>query len=177
MEASRSVRNVGWFWNFVHEGSGNCRHKGGIASGLNESMVSVQSAGRAFSPLDEELELLPGKLTPHAHECLVRYGTIMPFEKAAKELVFALKVEVSEPTVRRYVEVVGKAYEICQMAEVECLEKVCPPEQPSSARMFFSVDGAMVLLVGGEWTEVKTMTIGELEQPIWESGEWRVGSA
>lgn len=139
-------------------------------------MVSVQTVDRAFFPLDEELELLPGKLTPHAHESLVRFGTILPFAKAAKELAFVLKVEVSEPTARRYVEAAGKAYEAYQSAEVERLEKTCPPVKTNPDRMFLSVDGAMVPLVGGEWAEVKTLTIGELEPPVCERGEWVVHS-
>ncbi len=64
-------------------------------------MGSARNVGGAFFPLDEELELLPGSLTPHAHECLVRFGAWMPFEKAAAELAFSLRVKVSEPTVRR----------------------------------------------------------------------------
>ena len=55
-------------------------------------MGSVQSVGRAFFPLDEELALIPGRLTPHAHECLVRFGAWLPFEKASAELAFVLKV-------------------------------------------------------------------------------------
>ena len=31
-----------------------------------------------FFPLDEELALLPGSLTPHLQECLVRLGAWMP---------------------------------------------------------------------------------------------------
>ena len=139
-------------------------------------MGSAQAAGRAFFPLDEELELLPGKLTPHAHECLVRYGTIMPFEKAAKELAFVLKVEVSEPTARRYAESAGKAYVDYQTAGVERLEKDCPPVKKGPQKMFFSADGAMIPLVGGEWAEVKTLTIGEIEKPVLERGEWVVHS-
>ena len=142
----------------------------------NESMASVQNADRAFFPLDEELELLPGKLTPHAHECLIRFGTIMPFAKAAKELEFVLKVGVSEPTARRYVEAAGKAYEEYQTAEVERLEKTCPPAKKNQQKMFVSVDGAMVPLVGGEWAEVKTLTIGEIQKPVLERGEWVVHS-
>jgi len=142
----------------------------------NESMASVRNADRAFFPLDEELELLPGKLTPHAHECLIRFGTIMPFAKAAKELEFVLKVGVSEPTARRYVEAAGKAYEEYQTAEVERLEKTCPPAKRNQQKMFLSVDGAMVPLVGGEWAEVKTLTIGEIQKPVLERGEWVVHS-
>ncbi len=139
-------------------------------------MGSAQDAGRAFFPLDEELELICGKLTPHAHESLVRFGTIIPFGKAAKELAFVLKVEVSEPTVRRYVEAAGKAYEDNQTGEVERLEKDCPPVNKGPQKMFLSADGAMIPLVGGEWAEVKTLTIGEIEKPVLERGEWNVHS-
>ncbi|MCJ7483126.1 MAG: ISKra4 family transposase, partial [Thermodesulfovibrionales bacterium] len=142
----------------------------------SENTASVQNADRAFSPLDEELELLPGKLTPHAHECLIRFGTIMPFAKAAKELEFVLKVGVSEPTARRYVEAAGKAYEEYQTVEVERLEQTCPPAKKNLQKMFLSVDGAMVPLVGGEWAEVKTLTIGEIQKPVLERGEWVVHS-
>lgn len=100
----------------------------------------------------------------------------MPFEKAAKELGFVLKVVVSEPTARRYVEAAGKAYEEYQTAEVERLEKTCPPVAKSPQKMFLSVDGAMVPLVGGEWAEVKTLTIGEIQKPVLEQGEWAVHS-
>ena len=132
---------------------------------------------RAFFPLDEELELLPGKLTPHAHECLIRFGAILPFAKAAKELAFTLKVTVSEATARRYVESAGQAYEDYQTAEVERLEKTCPPvENNPPEKTFLSVDGAMVPLVGGEWGEVKTLVIGEIQAPVLEAGEWVVHS-
>lgn len=137
-------------------------------------MAFVQVAGKAFFPLDEELELLPGRLTPHAQECLIRFGAILPsFAKAAKELAFTLKVEVSEPTARRYTEAAGQAYEEYQTAEVERLEKTCPPvEKKPSQKTFFSVDGAMVPLVGGEWAEVKTLVIGDIQKPVLEGGEW-----
>jgi hypothetical protein len=100
----------------------------------------------------------------------------MPFEKAAKELAFVLKVEVSEPTVRRYVEAAGKAYQEYQTAEVEHLEQTCLPAKKNLQKMFLSVDGAMVPLVGGEWAEVKTLTIGKIQKPVLERGEWEVHS-
>jgi hypothetical protein len=128
--------------------------------------------GKAFFPLDEELALLPGRLTPHAHECLVRFGAWIPFEKASQELAFVLRVAVSEPTARRYVETAGAAYEAHQDAAVERLERETPPAAAGPKKMFFSVDGAMVPLVGGEWAEVKTLTIGKIEAPVLEQGEW-----
>jgi hypothetical protein len=36
--------------------------------------------------------------------------------------------------------------------------------------------GAMVPLVGGEWAEVKTLTIGEIQKPVLERGDWEVHS-
>lgn len=116
------------------------------------------------------------RLTPHAHECLVRFGAWLPFEKAAAELAFSLRVVVSEATVRRYAQAAGEAYVDRQTAEVERLERETPPPPAGGEKMFFSVDGAMVPLVGGEWTEVKTMTIGEIAAPVLERGEWVVHS-
>ena len=40
--------------------------------------------GQGIFPLDEELELLPGKLTPSGDERLVRLFGRVPFEKAAE---------------------------------------------------------------------------------------------
>lgn len=141
-------------------------------------MGFVRNVGRAFFPLDEELELTSERLTPHAHACLVRYSAIIPsFEKAREELAFALQVAISEPTARRYTQAAGKVYVDGQAAEVERLERETPAAPPAgSEKLFFSVDGAMVPLVGGEWAEVKTMAIGEIQAPVWENGEWVVHS-
>jgi hypothetical protein len=119
-----------------------------------------------FFPLDEELGLLLGHLTPHAHECLVRLGTWMPFEKAADELSFSLKVTVSEPTARRYTQEAGAAQVDWQTQEVDRLEREAPPAPPGPAKLYLSADGAFVPLVGGEWAEVKTVVIGEVGEPV-----------
>ena len=139
-------------------------------------MGSARSVGKAFFPLDEELGLLAERLTPHAYECLVRLGAWMPFEKAATELGFVLKIDVSEPTARRYTEAAGAAYVTYQTQEVTHLEQTTPVAPPGPPRMFFSGDGAMVPLVGGEWREVKTLTIGELEEAVCENEDWVVHS-
>jgi hypothetical protein len=139
-------------------------------------MESARNVGGGFSPLDEELELSPGSLTPHAHECLVRFGAWMPFGKAAGELAFSLRVKVSEPTARRYAEGGGRAYVKWQTKEVERLEVETPRPPAGADKMLFSMDGAMVPLVGGEWAEVKTLVIGEIEKPVREGDEWVVHS-
>ncbi len=139
-------------------------------------MGSARSVGKALFPLDEALGLGRERLTPHAYESLVRWGARMPFGKAAGELAFSLGVLVSEPTARRYTQAAGAAYVAWQTAEVERLERETPPPPEGAAKMFFSADGALVPLVGGEWTEVKTLTIGEIGEPVQEQGEWVVHS-
>jgi len=134
-------------------------------------MGSAQPAGRAFSPLDEELALLPGSLTPSLQESLVRLGTWMPFERAASELAHFTRTTVSRPTAERITEGVGAAYVQFQEQEVKRLEREAPLPPAGPAQQFLSVDGAMAPLVGGEWAEVKTLVIGEVGPPVQVKGE------
>jgi hypothetical protein len=134
-------------------------------------MGSARNAVQAFSPLDEELALLPGTLTPNLHEDLVRLGAWMPFGRAAQELQHFRGVAVSRPTVERLTEAAGAAYVALQTAEVARIEQVLPVPPPGPAKQFLSVDGAMVPLVGGEWAEVRTLVIGEVPPPVERKGE------
>lgn len=128
-------------------------------------MENVQSVELDFFPLDEELELLPGSLTPQAHECLVRWGARLPsFKQAIQELSLSLKVKVSEATGRRWTEAAGAAYEVVQQQEVERIERTLPLPPPGANKLQVSADGTMVPLVGGDWVEVKTVAIGEIGQ-------------
>ena len=63
-------------------------------------MGYVLPAKVVFSPLDEELALVPGRMTPIVHENLVRLGAWMPFEEAAKMLKVFSGAQVSEFTAR-----------------------------------------------------------------------------
>jgi hypothetical protein len=87
----------------------------------------------------------------------------MPFEQAAAELIFFWGVEVEETTVRRYTQAAGAAYVAEQTAEVERLERERPAAPAGATVQYLSADGAMVPLVGGQWAEVKTLAIGEVE--------------
>jgi hypothetical protein len=72
------------------------------------------------------LALLPGALTPYLQEQLAHLGTWMPFEPAAQMLARFTRVQVSEATARRLTEVVGRASEAVQHAEVaRLLEESC----------------------------------------------------
>ena len=137
-------------------------------------MGSVLHVAKGFSPLDEELALLPGGLTPSLAEHLVHLAAWMPFAPAARMLKRLLRVEVSEATVRRRTEQAGAAYVSIQTAEVERLEKESPPVPEGPALQQMSVDGAFVPVVGGEWAEVKTLAIGTITESVGKEGEKEV---
>jgi len=126
---------------------------------------------RGFFPLDEELQLLAGQYTPTVYEGMTRLGTWMPFERAVKEVGYFLHMSVTEATVRRQTEAAGAAYVAVQEQEVARLEHDTPPAPKGPEKQFLSVDGAFVPLVGGEWAEVKTLVIGEVEPPKEVKGE------
>ena len=134
-------------------------------------MGSARSAEQAFFPLDEELALLPGTLTPNLQEDLVRLGAWMPFGRATQELQHFRGVVVSRPTVERLTEAAGAAYVTFQTAEVARIEQELPVPPAGPAKQFLSVDGAMVPLVGGEWAEVRTLAIGEVQPMVMRKGE------
>lgn len=120
---------------------------------------------------------MPGPLTPRLVEDLAHLGTWMPFPVAARNLGRFHGVEVAEPTARRWTEKAGAALVAHETAEVERLsrEEAPPPQGPPLQQV--SVDGAMVPLVGGEWTEVKTVAIGTVGAPVREKGRLAVHSA
>lgn len=134
-------------------------------------MPSARSVARAFSPLDEELELLPGHLTPSLQEQLVRLSTWMPFERAAREFQWFTHVPVSEFLTRQLSQAAGSAYVTVQMAQVEQLERTTPPVPEGPSLQLLSADGVLVPLVHGAWTEVKTVVVGTVQPPVLEKGE------
>jgi len=126
---------------------------------------------RGFFPLDEELELLPGSLTPHGHECLVRLGSWMPFGQAAELLEDFLGIQVSRGSSRRYTEAAGAVYVQLQTEEVERLEAEMPPAPQGAEKVQISADGANVPLLHGVWAEVRTLVVGEVQPAVQEKGE------
>ncbi len=137
-------------------------------------MGCVPRVAWGFFPLDEELQLRAGGLTPRLEEELTHLATWMPFERARAMLRRLRGVEVSEATVRRHTEGNGAAYEAVQREAVQRLAEELPAAVQGPARQLLSVDGVMVPLVGGEWAEVKTLVVGELGEPVIEEGEARV---
>jgi hypothetical protein len=128
-------------------------------------MRCARAVRRGFFPLDEELQLLAGHYTPTLYEGMTRLSTWMPFARAVKEMGYFRHTHVTEATVRRQTEAAGAAYVAVQEQAVAQLERATPPAPQGPEQQFLSVDGAFVPLVGGEWAEVKTMVIGEVERP------------
>jgi endogenous inhibitor of DNA gyrase (YacG/DUF329 family) len=134
-------------------------------------MEHVPSVGKVFFPLDEELELLPGKLAPRQHEHLVHLACFMPFDKAAQMMGEIVSVHTNEETVRRLTEQVGIWMEAAQTAEVEADEELEPEHEQPPERCVISPDGAMISLVHKQWVETRTVAIGEPQEKLNSEGE------
>jgi hypothetical protein len=57
---------------------------------------------------------------------------------------------------------------------VERLEQEMPPAPAGADKLQVSADGVMVPLVHGQWVEVRTVVIGEVQPPVEERREWVV---
>src|SRR5260370_34296973 len=64
------------------------------------AMRCVPAAELVFSPLDEELELLPAEFSATLAEGVVRLGTKLPFEQAVPEVAFFWNIALAETTGR-----------------------------------------------------------------------------
>jgi len=128
-------------------------------------MAPVLRVESAFFPLDEQLGLLGGGLTPRGEETLVRLSTWMPYESARELLQDMLGMQASKATARRATLTTGQAALAQWEEQVERLKQEAP-QAPVGAgegeKQAMSGDGAMVHLVGGEWAEVKTLALGEV---------------
>ncbi len=104
-------------------------------------------------------------MTPRGEDLLVRLATWMPYAPAQELLEDLLGIQVSKATARRATLATGQAALAGWEEEVERLKQEMPQAPDGAgegAKQAMSGDGAFVLLVGGEWVEVKTLTIGEV---------------
>jgi hypothetical protein len=125
-------------------------------------MESAQAVEAGFFPLDEQLDLVAGQLSPRSQEHLVHLAVWMPFERAVQMLRELTGVQVSEATARRSSYQAGQA-----VAAIEAAQACSPAPEAGSAtrhsKQIISVDGAMVSLLKGQWAEVKTVVVGQVE--------------
>ena len=89
-------------------------------------------------------------------------GASVPFAQAAMLLAHFTGVRVGTETVRRLTEAVGTVQVASETATVAELERTLPDAPDGPAIHLLRVDGAMAPLVGGEWSEVKTLALGEV---------------
>jgi hypothetical protein len=135
-------------------------------------MATVPPVRWAFFPLDEELDLRSKVgFTPKLEESMVRLSTWMPFRPASRELAFFTGVQVAEATVRQVTEQAGAAQVRVQEEQVTRLLSERPPSPAGPTVQLMSLDGCYIQMVGGEWREVKTLALGEVEEPMEEQGE------
>ena len=125
-------------------------------------MGAVLRVESAFFPLDEQLGLLGGGLTPRGEETLVRLSSWMPYECARELLQEVVGIHISKASARRATMQTGEAGLMAWDAEVQQLQQETPPAPAGAEKQAMSADGAMVHLVGGEWSEVKTLALGEV---------------
>lgn len=83
-------------------------------------MGYARSVERVFSPLDEELGLLPGALTPSLQEDVVRLGSWMPFGRVVNEVRHFRQTEISTSTARRLTGPRGLPSGAAYVANPEC---------------------------------------------------------
>jgi hypothetical protein len=116
-----------------------------------------------FSPLDEALGLLPGGLTPPLQQHLSRLGLRLSFADARSELAALRGVTVSTATARRRTEADGTVLVGLEDGEAAALARTSPGPAAGPPVQQVSVDGVQAPLLGGEWGEVKLLTIGTVE--------------
>ncbi len=130
---------------------------GGQEIEFEREYVTCQSCGHGFFPLDEELELQAGKLTPRGHEQLVRLSSCMPFEQAVELFEDFMEIHLSKDVGQRYTEKAGAVYEELQTGEAEDIQKKRPKFRAMSGKLQISADGCMVPIVavmdGAEWLQ------------------------
>jgi hypothetical protein len=103
---------------------------------------------------------------------VVRLGSWIPFEPAAKMVTAFSQVRLKGETVRQLTLAAGAVHVQQEEAAVEAMARGQLPSLKSLAeKLVVAVDGAMVPLVGGQWQEVRTMAIGEVEVEKTATGE------
>lgn len=106
---------------------------------------------------------------------MTRLGSKLPFEQAAEEVWLNQRTRVEASTLRGVTHRYGALAEASERAEAERIEKEAPQSAVTPEKMLVSTDGAFIQLTTGEWREVKTMVLGDIES-VWQekAGEVQV---
>ncbi|MBV9615403.1 MAG: ISKra4 family transposase, partial [Ktedonobacteraceae bacterium] len=104
-------------------------------------------------------------MTPKHQDHLAHLSTWMPFERARQMLEALLGIQVSEPTARRGTERAGAVLEARETTQ-SLLPATAGPVVAPCEKQVVSLDGCYVPLVKGQWVEVRTTAIGEVNEKI-----------
>jgi hypothetical protein len=130
-----------------------------------------------FSPLDEQVGLQPGSLTPLQLQHLAHFASLHSFDQAAKMLQQHHGVHVSASTSRRQTEELGASAEAVQNAQARATlrQKNTKPKKDALSqepvKQVISSDGSYISLRGKVWAEVKTVLVGEVQENTCPSKE------
>lgn len=150
-------------WSHEERKPGVSRREEDTISRFPEAMESALAVRVVIFPLDEELGLVTGSLSPHLQEQLVHLATWMPFARAVQMLKRFSGAQISEASARRHSYQMGQAQQAVQESLPESQMSEAGESDPEE-KVLVSPDGAMVPLVGGQWAEVKTVAIGKVER-------------
>jgi len=132
--------------------------------------LKPSAGGRKGSALlDDRLGLKAGAVTPLLAELLALEGVSTPFAEAARKLEKLLLIQVSDNTVRKATEEVGRlqaaleAEWIEQSQDTDWLQQREREGQALPGRIYGSIDGFMVPLQEG-WKEFKVLAWYEVEE-------------
>jgi hypothetical protein len=94
---------------------------------------------------------------------MTRLGSKLSFKQAADEVYRSQRTAVTEATLRGTTHRYGDIAENIACDEAERIEKEKPESTVYPKRLLVSEDGALIRLTTGNWREVKTMVVGEIE--------------
>ena len=134
---------------------------------VERAYYGCQHCGQGTAPLDAELGLGRGSLSPRLSRVACRLGIDASFPEAADLLAETVGVRVDDEGVRRITEGIGAVAEAEQQAAIERglagQEPLAgPPSPPESATLLVSVDGVQVHEQDGEWHECKVGVVAPL---------------
>lgn len=96
----------------------------------------------------------------------MRLSTHIPsFAKAARELTWFTGAQVHSDTARVRTEAAGAVLVAAETAQAARILRDHPAPACTPDTLILSVDGAMIPLLHGQWTEVRTLAVGEVQPP------------
>jgi hypothetical protein len=123
---------------------------------------------RGHAPLDAELGVGPGALSPGLARVACRLGIEAAFAPAAEILYETLRVDVPAEAVRRITEGIGQVAEAEQQAAMAAAQAAQepPPAEVAPAQLLVAVDGVTVH-TEGDWHEMKVAVVAPLGPETW----------